>query len=175
MFQPMITTSEQKQPQKTSKTAIDSRLRYVIITFTILLASIIFFMATRIIFTDQTHSAPITSFQTATKRTILDDGCKYLGLSYTAASQGGGIGNQLFEFISLIGIARTLNRGFLFSNAELCRIPYVTATNFATIKKLYQLSKSFPNLPHQFRVLFPKVSDRTEHFSATLIMCCQSQ
>ncbi|VDK26755.1 unnamed protein product [Anisakis simplex] len=92
------------------------------------------------------HSAPITSFQSAIKRTILDDDCKYLGLPFTAATYGGGTGNQLFEFISLIGIARTLNR-----------IPYVNATSSATIEKLYQLSKSFPNLPYQFRILFPEV------------------
>ncbi|VDK19599.1 unnamed protein product [Anisakis simplex] len=69
----MIATSEQMQPEKLSKTAIDSRLRYVIIT------------------------------------TTLNDDCKYLELSYAAASQGGGTGNQLFEFILLIEIARTLS------------------------------------------------------------------
>ncbi|VDM38233.1 unnamed protein product [Toxocara canis] len=137
VFQPVVTVIE-KGPSS------NCRLHYTAITVSILIASLVFYMTVRIVFA--TPNQPTVFPTQSAKKSVSDEGSKYLGLSYIAASNGGGIGNQLFEFVSLIGIARSLNR-----------VPYIVAINFSTIKKLYQLSKAFPNLPEHFRVLFPKV------------------
>uniref|UniRef100_A0A0M3HWD7 Alpha-1,6-mannosyl-glycoprotein 6-beta-N-acetylglucosaminyltransferase n=1 Tax=Ascaris lumbricoides TaxID=6252 RepID=A0A0M3HWD7_ASCLU len=137
VFQPMVAVME-KSPTS------NSRLHYTVITISILVSSLIFYTTARMIFAQQAQ--PVFPTQSA-KTSTSEERSKYVGLPYIAASNGGGIGNQLFEFVSLIGIARNLNR-----------VPYIGAINFGAIKKLYELSKAFPNLPEHFHILFPKVS-----------------
>ncbi|VDM46644.1 unnamed protein product [Toxocara canis] len=72
---------------------------------------------------------------------------RYIASDYFAAHAGGGVGNILFEFISMIGIAKSLGR-----------IPYIDAINSGTINKLSALRPIFPNLAEQFHVRFSEQS-----------------
>lgn len=88
-----------------------------------------------------------------------EESTKYIASDYFAVHAGGGLGNILFEFISVIGIARSVGRK-----------PYIDATNYVTIGKLHDLNSVFPNMAKYFLIRFPSTS--RVNIAMTSGKCC---
>ena len=70
---------------------------------------------------------------------------KYVTLTFGAVCGGGGLSNRLFEFVSLYGIARTLNR-----------VPYINLYNGCVLGQIIDMESYFPNLAHAFELKIVK-------------------